>query len=111
MLKSGTAFLLAALGMAAAGALRARAGGAAPLPSVATATGTPTWTPTHHVFPTLTPTPTPDPTLLRVTAVAPASGPAAGGTAVTISGANFVFGASVALGGAAAGDVVVVDAG
>lgn len=43
--------------------------------------------------------PPPPPSLL---AVAPASGPAAGGTQATISGANFAGGATVSVGGAAA---------
>jgi hypothetical protein len=46
-----------------------------------------------------------------VAGVSPSSGPAAGGTALTISGANFVAGASVTLGGAAATGVAVVSAG
>ncbi|MGA9752343.1 MAG: IPT/TIG domain-containing protein [Acidobacteriota bacterium] len=46
-----------------------------------------------------------------VSGVSPSSGPAAGGTAVTISGSNFVAGASVTLGGAAAPGVTVVSAG
>jgi hypothetical protein len=74
-------------------------------PSVPTVTPTPT----HHIFPTVTPTPTPDPTLLRVSAIAPGSGPASGGTSVTITGANFVPGASVEIGGSAATGVVVSD--
>ena len=46
-----------------------------------------------------------------VAGVSPSSGPAAGGTALTISGTNFVAGASVTLGGAAATGVAVVSAG
>ncbi len=42
-----------------------------------------------------------------VAGVAPTSGPAAGGTSLTITGGNFVGGAGVAVGGAVAGDVVV----
>ena len=43
-----------------------------------------------------------------VSSVSPNSGPAAGGTAVTIMGTNFAAGATVMLGGAAASNVVVV---
>jgi fibronectin type 3 domain-containing protein len=43
-----------------------------------------------------------------VTSVSPNSGPAAGGTAVTITGSNFAAGATVTFGGAAATNVVVV---
>jgi len=49
--------------------------------------------------------PPPSPT---IASVAPASGPAVGGTAVTITGTNFVSGASVTLGGTPATGVVVV---
>ncbi len=42
-----------------------------------------------------------------VTAISPASGVANGGTAVTITGANFLAGATVSLGGAAATNVTV----
>jgi len=104
------------------------------LGSAATAatTGTPTpgpdptitftRTPTN-VVPSRTPTPRPDPTitltrtatprpdLLAVTAILPPSGPAAGGTAVTIVGANFADGASALVGGQPATGVSVVDAG
>ena len=48
--------------------------------------------------------PAPAPT---VSSIAPNSGPAAGGTPVTISGTNFASGATVAIGGAAATNVVV----
>jgi hypothetical protein len=44
-----------------------------------------------------------------VASVSPPSGPAAGGTALTISGSNFAGGATVVIGGSAAGDVAVVD--
>ena len=44
-----------------------------------------------------------------VTSVAPSSGPIAGGTAVTITGANFVTGGTVSLGGSAATGVSVVN--
>jgi IPT/TIG domain len=43
-----------------------------------------------------------------VTGVMPASGPTAGGTAVTLTGQNFASGATVSFGGAAATNVVVV---
>ena len=46
--------------------------------------------------------------LPTVSSVAPNSGPTAGGTAVTISGSNFVAGATVTFGGTAATGVVVV---
>lgn len=71
---------------------------------------TPTPTPTHPGTPTNTRTRTPDPTLLRVTAIAPSSGPASGGTAAVVTGANFAAGAAVTIGGVAATDVVVTDA-
>jgi hypothetical protein len=45
-----------------------------------------------------------------VTSVAPSSGTNAGGTTVTITGANFVAGATVTIGGVAAGSVTVVSA-
>ncbi len=45
-----------------------------------------------------------------VASVSPASGPAAGGTAVTITGTNFVAGATVSFGGAAATNVSVASA-
>jgi hypothetical protein len=50
-------------------------------------------------------TPWPGPT---VSSVAPASGPTSGGTAVTITGANFAVGATVTVGGSAATGVTVV---
>ncbi|MGE5276881.1 MAG: IPT/TIG domain-containing protein [Acidobacteriota bacterium] len=43
-----------------------------------------------------------------VSGISPASGPAAGGTAVTISGTGFQTGAIVTIGGAAAGAILVV---
>jgi hypothetical protein len=46
-----------------------------------------------------------------LTAITPASGPASGGTGVTISGANFTAGASMTIGGVAATDVSVVSGG
>ena len=45
-----------------------------------------------------------------VSSIAPAGGTVAGGTRVTMSGANFVTGATVSLGGVAATGVAVVDA-
>src|SRR5439155_8859163 len=44
-----------------------------------------------------------------VSGVAPASGPTAGGTAVTITGTNFAAGAAVTVGGSAATGVSVVN--
>ena len=44
-----------------------------------------------------------------VTSVSPSSGPAAGGTAVTITGTNFASGATVTFGGTAASNVTVVN--
>ena len=49
----------------------------------------------------------PSSTSPRVTAIAPASGTTFGGTAVTISGANFSAGATVTIGGVAATEVTV----
>ena len=48
-----------------------------------------------------------DPAGLQVTSISPVSGPAAGGTAVTVKGGGFVAGATVAIGGVAATGVVV----
>ncbi len=45
-----------------------------------------------------------------VTNISPSSGPIAGGTAVTITGTNFVAGATVTIGGVAATNVTVVSA-
>jgi hypothetical protein len=45
-----------------------------------------------------------------VTSVSPSSGPLAGGTSVTITGANFAAGATVTIGGTAATNVTVVSA-
>jgi hypothetical protein len=45
-----------------------------------------------------------------VTAIAPTSGPAAGGTAVTVTGTNFLDGAGVTIGGVAATGVTVTSA-
>jgi hypothetical protein len=52
-------------------------------------------------------TPGPAPTL---TSIKPGSGPATGGTAVTLTGSNFVAGATVSIGGAAASGISVVSA-
>jgi len=41
--------------------------------------------------------------------ITPATGPAAGGTPITIAGTNFAFGTTVAIGGVACTSVVVVD--
>jgi hypothetical protein len=51
--------------------------------------------------------PTPAPTL---TSVAPTAGPVAGGTDITLTGTNFIAGATVTVGGNAATAVVVVNA-
>jgi len=64
-------------------------------------TGTP-WT-----GPVATPPAPPLHTVIRIT---PASGPTAGGTAVTIEGTNFAAGATVSIGGVPATGVVVLDA-
>ena len=71
---------------------------------------TPTPTATRTPTPSNTPTPTPRPDLLVVTAIVPSSGPASGGTAVTITGANFAVGANATIGGVVASGVEVVDA-
>src|SRR5260370_28543775 len=44
-----------------------------------------------------------------ISSISPASGPMSGGTAVTITGANFLTGATVSLGSAAATNVTVVN--
>jgi len=49
-------------------------------------------------------------TVLTVSSIAPDSGPAAGGTSVTITGTGFQTGATVTMGGVPATDVIVVDA-
>jgi hypothetical protein len=49
------------------------------------------------------------PTAPTLSTIAPVSGPAAGGTAVTLTGTNFAAGATVTIGGAAATSVVVVN--
>src|SRR6185503_380715 len=51
--------------------------------------------------------PVPAPTL---TAVSPTSGPTAGGTTITLTGTNFVSGATVRVGGTAATNVTFVSA-
>jgi hypothetical protein len=74
--------------------------------STSTSTPTPTRTPTPG-GPTATRTPTrgPAPT---VVSISPTTGSQYGGTSVTITGTNFVAGATVALGGVAATGVTVV---
>lgn len=52
----------------------------------------------------------PTPILPSVSAVSPSAGTTLGGTAVTITGANFAAGATVSVGGAAATNVVVASA-
>jgi hypothetical protein len=65
----------------------------------ATATGTSTRTPTR--------TQTPAPGSVTVSGITASSGPAGGGTSVTITGTNFAAGATVKLGGQSATSVVV----
>lgn len=48
--------------------------------------------------------------LLRLASVAPSTGTSAGGTAITLTGSNFLTGCAVALGGTACTNVVVVSA-
>ena len=62
------------------------------------------------LFPALVVTINPPAPAPSVAAITPAEGSISGGTAVTITGANFVDGASVTIGGAAATGVAVVDA-
>lgn len=62
------------------------------------------------VIPDLTMPPDLMPPTPTATAITPALGPAAGGTAITITGTNFKTGATVTVGGVAATQVVVVDA-
>lgn len=52
----------------------------------------------------------PQPVPPTITQVSPSSGPTAGGTAITITGTNFVTGATVTVGGVAATNVTVVNA-
>lgn len=75
-----------------------------PTPTPGPPTSTPTVTPTPTSTPTATPTQAPAPT---VVAVVPKQGPAAGGTAVNVSGTNFRSGATVTFGGVPATSVVV----
>jgi hypothetical protein len=81
-------------------------------PTVPGPTFTPTATRTATRTPTVTRTPTrtatPVPGSVNVYGIAPASGPAAGGTSVTITGAGFASGAVVRIGDSLATDVVVV---
>jgi hypothetical protein len=60
-----------------------------------------TWSNQVFVYGLLAPTP-------QLTTVSPTSGPAAGGTTVTLTGQNFASGATVTVGGTAATGVVVV---
>ncbi|MBK5298796.1 MAG: IPT/TIG domain-containing protein [Vicinamibacteria bacterium] len=53
------------------------------------------------------PGPGPIPTIPSVVSVSPNSGTTLGGTAITVTGANFAFGVQVTVGGAAATNVVV----
>ena len=78
-----------------------------------TRTPTNTRTSTHTATPTVTrtPTATPNPNQPAVTGILPPSGPAAGGTAVTITGSNFIAGATVKIGGVPATGVSVTDSG
>ena len=62
------------------------------------ATSAPTPTPTPTPAPAPAPAPAPKPTIGSVT---PKAGPVSGGTSVTITGANFVAGATVTVGGVA----------
>jgi plastocyanin len=55
------------------------------------------------------PSPEPGPPPRSVIAIVPESGPTTGGTAITISGIDFVQGATVTFGTAPATDVIVVD--
>jgi hypothetical protein len=66
-------------------------------------TPTPTPTPTREP----TPTPTPLPGVPVVSAVGPTSGPAAGGTTVTVTGTNFLSGAAVNFGSVPASSVSI----
>ena len=69
----------------------------------------PTHTPTRTRTPTRTPTPVPGAPV--VSSIAATSGPASGGTSITVTGSNFVNGATVKIGGAAATNVAFVDSG
>jgi hypothetical protein len=68
-------------------------------------TDTPTRTPTATRTPTRTQTPAPG--SVTVSGITAASGPAGGGTSVTITGTNFAAGATVKIGGQNATNVVV----
>ena len=80
-------------------------------PTVPGPTNTFTRTPTPTVTPTATRTPTrtqtPLPGSVIVSKITATSGPAAGGTSVTITGTNFAAGAAVKIGGQNATNVVV----
>ncbi len=80
-------------------------------PSRTPTLGLPTQTPTT-VPPTMTPTRTPTPPAgaVTVTGINPTSGPAGGGTSVTITGTNFAANATVKIGGQNATNVVRVNA-
>ena len=71
-------------------------------------TATPTPTPTPLPTPTPTPTPIPTPPPATVSAISPAYGVTAGGTAVTLTGSSFTGATAVSLGGTAATNVTVV---
>jgi streptogramin lyase len=70
-----------------------------------TNTRTPTATPTPTITPTPTATPTPGP---FVSSIVPSSGAAPGGAPVIVSGAGFLPGASLTIGGVMAETVIVV---
>jgi hypothetical protein len=70
----------------------------------------PPGTPVPPGTPTPPPPPPPPPTAPTITGVSPGTGSMAGGTDVTISGTNFVTGATVTFDGLPADDVVVVNA-
>ncbi len=82
-----------------------------------TASATPTNTPTATrtgsatATPTRTNTPTVTPAAPTVSSIAPTSGPAAAGNAVSVGGSSFQPGATLKIGGAAATTVVVVNGG
>ena len=70
-----------------------------------TLTPTATPTPTQTLTPSLTPTHGPTPVVATIN---PRFGPASGGTSVTITGEDFLFNASVTIGGVAASNVTIV---
>jgi glucose/arabinose dehydrogenase len=84
-----------------------------PPPPTPTRTPTRTLTPTRTRTPTVTRTPTRTPTPLpgspSVSGIDPPSGTSGGGTAVTITGSNFVSGATAKIGGVAATGVSVTN--